>query len=95
VAKVANFSAMSIPLKAKRLLFIQPNIYARVALNMSFPMIPIRLTNVASVLQLDEVLSNFPDIIIPPSFVPSTTENSKLTRLSIDEQINFKFLIDE
>jgi len=95
VAKAANFSAMCIPLKAKRLLFIQPNIYARVALNMSFPMISIRLSNVACVLQLDEVHSKFPDVIIPPSFFPSTTENSMLTRLSIDEQINFQFLIDE
>jgi len=95
VAKAANFSAMCIPLKAKRLLFIQPNIYARVALNMSFPMISIRLSKVACVLQLDEVHSKFPGIIVPPSLVPSTTENSMLTRLSIDDQINFQFLIDE
>merc|ERR1719204_1166238 len=95
VAKAANFSAMCIPLKAKRLLFIQPNIYARVALNMSFSMISIRLSKVACVLQLDEVHSKFPNIIIPPSLAPSTTESSMLARLSIDEQINFQILIDE
>lgn len=95
MAKAANYSATCIPLEPKRILFIQPTFYASVALSLFFTMISVRISKVAYVVTLDEVRSKFPYLRLPPSLVSSTRECRSLTRLSIDEQINFQFLIDE
>jgi len=92
-ALATNISVRCIPLQARQILFIKANFYAYVSLNLFLTMISTRFSNVSYVLSLDEVRSRFPRIILPPS-VAATAENQKFTRLSVDEQINFKFLID-
>jgi len=93
VALATNLSVKCIPLQARQILFLQPNYYASVALNLFFTMISTRFSEVSYVLPLDEVRSRFPHVILPPS-VAATAENRNFTHLSVDEQINFKFLID-
>jgi len=93
VAQATNLSVKCIPLQPRQILFIQPNYYASVALNLFFTMISTSFSKVSYVLSLDEVRSRFPRIILPPS-VAATAENQNFTRFSVDEQINFHFLID-
>jgi len=95
MAKAANYSATCIPLQPKNILFVQPTFYASVALSLFFTMISRRISRVANVVSLDEVRDKFPYLLLPPSVATSTRECCSLTRLSIDEQIHFKFLIDE
>jgi len=89
-ATAANYLVKCIPLEPRRVIFLEPNFYASVAIKLLLKMIPNTLMMVASMTSLEK--SNLD--IIPPSLTAETKDNPKFNRFSIDQQLDFRLLLD-
>jgi len=93
LSKMSGYLKRCLPFGKKTFLFVEPNFYASVALNLATVMTSLAGNNIY-VLSLEQTLNLFPDVILPPSLTPITKCGDRLTKLSVDEQINFQILID-
>jgi len=89
-ATASNYLVRCIPLEPRKVIFLEPNFYAGVAINLLLTMIPNRLTKVASSTSLEKCDLD----IIPPSLSAETIVNPKFTRFSIDQQLDFELLLE-
>jgi len=88
--RVTNYMIKSIPLEPRRVLFVEPNYYASLAMKVFIPMIPNKLTNVASLISIDECDLN----ILSPSLSGEATDQPEFKYFSTDHQFDFQILIE-
>jgi len=93
LSKMSSYLKRCLPFGKKTFLFVEPNFYASVAFNLVSVMASLTGNNI-HVLSLEQTRNLFPDVILPPSLTPIRQCGDRLTKLSVDEQINFRILID-
>jgi len=89
-ATASSYLVKCIPLEPKKVLFLEPNFYASVAVKLLLTMIPTNLMKVASLASLDKSDLD----ILPPSLNADTIDNPSFTRFSIDQQLDFQLLLE-
>jgi len=84
-----------VPLRISKVLFLDANFYASLAVSVLTPIISYRASYVASVLTSEEAAIRFPNVVLPPSVTGSTYDlDIFFSRLSPVEQMNMQFVID-
>jgi len=94
ISKIGGYITKCNPIPIKKVFLLDASFYASVSFKLLFQMLPNSLVNAVHIVSSSEVLNNFPNILLPPSLMPSTTVNVGFTHLSVEEQACFQFLVD-
>jgi len=91
IVKLFQLFNTCVPIRYRERLMVDPGYYARLAHRIGKEMIP--KENVTILLSFDEVRRQYPHLVLPKSLT-GLAENKLIKHLSADDQLHFKFLIE-
>jgi len=94
IAKIVKMITKCNPIFQKRIIFADSSWYISVGYNVILKMLPTTFTDVLQILSLSELCEKYPDLLLPPSLSPSTSENVGFCHLSVEEQMAIQVLVD-
>jgi len=94
IAKIASLIGKCNPIFKRKIIFVDSSWYISVGYKVILKMMPTTFTDVLQILSLDEVSEKFPDLLLPPSFSPSTSDHVRFYHLSVEEQMAIQVLVD-